>query len=215
MLFKKGPDLLGKNAPRNTATSKGDGFNESYYRRYYGNRQTRVQDAASLEKLAGFIFAYLRYADIAVKQVLDLGCGIGLWKPVLNCIHPNATYLGVESSEYLREKYGWLPGSVVDYFDGRKFDLVICQGVLQYLSHKNAEKAIDNLALLCRGALYLEALTREDWETNCDRNLTDGNVKLRSAKWYRTRLSKHFINCGGGLFVNRETAPTFFELEIL
>jgi hypothetical protein len=102
---------------------------------------------------------------------------------------------------------------VVDYDHGRSVDLVICQGVLQYLDDPAAAAAIDNLARHCHGALYLEALTRADWEKNCDRSVTDGAVFLRPGAFYRRRLRPHFASCGGGLFVRRDAGVSLFELE--
>ena len=40
----------------------------------------------------------------------------------------------------------------------------------------DARKAIRNLARLTRGALFLEVLTREDWERNTEQGATDGKV---------------------------------------
>jgi len=53
--------------------------------------------------------------------------------------------------------------------------------VLQYLPNADAAAAIDNLARLCHGAMYFNLLTREDWEENCDRQRTNGEVYLRSS----------------------------------
>ncbi len=61
----------------------------------------------------------------------------------------------------------------------------------------------------------LEALTIEDWDQNCDRQRSDGKVHLRSGSWYRRRLREHFVNCGGGLFLAKESPASCFELERL
>ena len=104
---------------------------------------------------------------------------------------------------------------MAEYHSKREFDLVICQGVLQYLDDKSATAAIANLAPLTRGALFLEALTSLDWQTNCDREVTDGDVRLRAGHWYRRRLAPHFKAAGGGLFVTRTAPVSMFELETL
>lgn len=189
-------------------------FDESYYQRFYKDRRTRVADRKSCELLAGFVFAYLDYLQLPVARVLDLGCGIGLWRRELLKHSPGALYVGVESSPYACLEYGWEPGSVVDFrADDEIFDLVICQGVLQYLDEGEAETALANLARLAKSALYLEVLTTEDWERNCNRERTDGEVHLRSAAWYRKRLRRHFRNCGGGLFLAKGAPAVLYELE--
>lgn len=188
-------------------------FDAEYYRRFYGDPATRVSSAAAVRKLARFVAAYLGYLDVEVRTVLDLGCGLGHWqKPVLES-WPRAKYLGVEFSEYLCRKHGWTQGSAVDFDPGRTFDLVVCQGVMQYLDDRQAARAIDNLGRLCAGALYLEALTEQDWEQNCDRSVTDGAVHLRTGAWYRRRLARHFRDAGGGVWLSRGADVVTFELE--
>ena len=150
-----------------------------------------------------------------MRRVLDMGCGLGWWQPVVSEAWPRARYHGVEVSKHLCERLGWERGSVDTYRGRGQFDLVICQGVLQYLDQPTAQRAIENLGRLCRGALYLEVLTREDWREHCDQKRTDGDVFLRAASFYRRNLSRDFITVGGGLFVQRNTPVTLYELEKL
>jgi SAM-dependent methyltransferase len=190
-------------------------FDESYYRRYYTDPRTRVMTGEEYAALGDFVCSYLKYMGQPVRRVVDLGCGLGLWRSALARHFPQASYTGVETSEYLCRRYGWRRGSVIDFGARHPFDLVICQGVLQYLPPAEAEVALANLARLCRGALYFDALTREDWEENVDREHTDGDVYLRAGGWYRRRLAKFFINAGGGVFVSHESPAIVFELEKL
>lgn len=190
-------------------------FDKAYYKKYYQDRRTRVADAETCAALAGFVFAYLEYLRLPVDSVLDLGCGIGLWRDEVLERYPKARYVGVERSEYACREYGWEQGSVVDYQPKEHFDLVVCQGVFQYLNDAEAETALQNLPRIARNALYLEILTREDWERNCNKKLTDGNVHLRGADWYRERLRPHFRACGGGLYVGKGAPAVLYELEYL
>lgn len=188
-------------------------FDAAYYARFYGDRGTRVADAASTRRLGDFVCAYVRFLGLPVREVLDLGCGLGHWQKVIAANYPRARYVGVEASAYLCRRKGWQPGSVVDYAHGHTVDLVICQGVLQYLDAAAARAAIANLAQLSHGALYLEALTTADWNENCDRSTTDGQVYLRAGAFYRRLLRPHFQSCGGGVFVRRTAGVSLFELE--
>ena len=190
-------------------------FDASYYQRFYGDPETRVADAEDIARLGRFVGAYIHYLELPVKRVLDMGCGMGLWQPVIKELFPSATYTGVEISAHLCKTHGYTRGSVVDYAGRGQYDLVICQGVLQYLSNGDANKALANLARLCRGVLYLEALTQEDWDHNCDQERTDGDVFLRPAAFYRQRLSRPFVALGGGLFLARQAPVTLYELEKL
>ena len=101
---------------------------------------------------------------------------------------PGARYTGLETSEYLCRRYGWEHGELEHYGSASPFDLVICYDVLQYLDARRAARALANFARLCRGILYFSALTRLDWEHNCDTERTDANVHLRTGRWYRTHL---------------------------
>lgn len=191
-------------------------FDRAYYARFYEDPKTRVTDSGQVDTLAGFVCSYLGYLGIAPRRILDLGCGIGLWQKPLLSRFPAARYVGVEYSAYLCERYGFIQGSVVDFRAPQPFDLVVCQGVLPYLSAKDAKSAIQNIASLCRGALYLEAVTRDDFRAGIvDRVRTDPGMQLRSRAFYLGALKAHFVNVGGGLFVARSANVPLYALEQL
>lgn len=195
-----------------TSSAPGQRFDQAYYQRFYEDPSTRVSAPEDTARLVRFVLAYLAFLRLRPRQALDLGCGLGRWRDALATQAPQLAYQGVELSSYLCETHGWEPGSVVDWA-GPPADLVICQGVLQYLSDRDAHRAIENLGRLCRGALYLEALTQGDWSSAADREVTDPAVHLRSLRWYVQRLSPHFVSVGGGLFLARSAGVVLFELE--
>jgi SAM-dependent methyltransferase len=190
-------------------------FNKDYYQQFYTEPKTRVTDQREIHRLGRFVASYLKYLRVPVTRVLDLGCGMGYWQPVIRRHYPRATYVGVEYSRFLCRSKGWQHGSVVDYQTDEPADLVICQGVLQYLHNRDAAKAINNLGRLSRGALYLEVLTQRDWDDVCDQSATDGDTFLRTADWYRERLKRHFRSVGGGVFLSRECDAPLYEMEYL
>ena len=189
-------------------------FDEAYYQRFYFDKKTSVVDQEHIERLGTFVCSYMKYLRVPVTRVLDVGCGIGLWKDVVQQQFPGCSYQGVEFSEYLCERFGWTQGSVVDYQSSAPFDLVICQGVLPYLSPADLKKALRNLGQLSRGTLYLEAVTREDYERDIiDEELTDPRLFRHRAALYRQGLSQHFSALGGGLWLSRQCSVPVFELE--
>lgn len=188
-------------------------FNAQYYSKYYGAPETRVTAVGETERLVSFVSAYIQYLGLPVKRILDMGCGMGLWRAPLSRAFPKARYIGVEVSHHICETLGFTQGSIVDYQGRGQFDFIVCQGVLQYLSGPDCSRAIANLARLCRGVLYLEVLSQEDWDFNCDQDVTDGDVHLRSATSYREALRPHFQALGGGLFVAHSAPVTLYELE--
>jgi SAM-dependent methyltransferase len=188
-------------------------FDSAFYRRFYVDPRTRVTTAAEMKIRAQTIASLVRYLDIPVKRILDAGCGLGLMrKPLLRAL-PGATYLGVEVSEHLCKRFGWKQGSL-DRFTARgQFDLIVCYDVLQYLRDREASTAIANLARLSRGACYFHAPTLEDWQRNADLSCSDGDIHLRAAAWYRTRLARHFHHVGCGIHVRRGVGFVQWELE--
>jgi chemotaxis methyl-accepting protein methylase len=124
-------------------------------------------------------------------------------------------YTGIEASEYLCQRYGWQQAQIETYKPTAPFDVVVCYDVLQYLDSRTADRALANFGKLCRGVLYFTALTRVDWEHNCDRSRTDSNVHLRSANWYRSRLRTNFREAGCGFWLRRGAPFTVWDLESL
>ncbi|MDM0023229.1 class I SAM-dependent methyltransferase [Variovorax saccharolyticus] len=189
-------------------------FDESYYARYYFDQKTKVADPRHVERLGAFVSSYLKYLRVPVRRVLDVGCGVGLWRDIVARHFPQARYQGVEVSEYLCDRYGWERGSVVDYQAREPFDFVICQGVLAYLSPVDLKRALRNLGTLSHGALYVEAVTLEDYENDIvDEELTDPLLFRHRAEMYRRGLSRKFQGLGGGLWLSRRADVPLFSLE--
>ena len=138
---------------------------------------------------------------------------IGLLRDPLMRALPRASYMGLEYSDYLCERYGWTRGSLADFSTRQPFDLVVCYDVLQYLDDADAAKALANLARLCRGVLHFSALTRRDWKENADQSRTDPDVTMRSADWYRRRLRRNFREAGAGFWIRRGAPIVVWELE--
>jgi SAM-dependent methyltransferase len=192
---------------------KGPFNSRAYYQRYYFNPATRVTSAAEMRDRAALILAALRHARIPVRRILDAGCGVGLLRRPFAKLAPRVSYTGLEHSEYLCQRYRWRRGSLVDFKARAPFDLVVCYDVLQYLSDRDAVRALANLARLSRAAVYFSALTREDWLENCDRGRTDRSVHLRTGAWYAARLRRNFRYLGFGLWIRKNVTAMLWELE--
>ncbi len=188
-------------------------FDAAYYDRFYRDPRTRVTTPEERTLQLALAIAVLRHQAVSITRVLDAGCGLGYARKPLLRAFPNATYTGLEVSEYLCSKYGWIHSSIVEYRDRAPFDFVICSDVVQYLSDRDAARAINNLARLCRGVLYFHTPTREDLRGLVDEAGSDTNVHFRPADWYRTRLRRHFHHLGFGLHLARKHEPMQWELE--
>ena len=196
-----------------TRKAKTAAFDSAYFRKYYFNAATRVTTAAEMRGRAQLITAILRHARIPIRSILDAGCGVGLLRKPLAAAMPRARYQGLEASAYLCVRYGWIKGSVVDFAPRSTSDLVICYDVLQYLDDRDAARAIANIAKLTSAAIYVSALTREDWRENCDRTRTDRAVHLRLGDWYRRRLRRHFNYLGFGVWVRKDVTAILWDME--
>lgn len=189
-------------------------FDEAYYQRFYYDKKTSVVDPMHVERLGAFVCAYLQYLRVPVRRVLDVGCGIGLWKDIVARHFPQASFHGVELSDYLCGRFGWERGSVVDYQARKPFDFVICQGVLPYLNPTDLKRALSNLGQLSQGALYVEAVTREDYANGViDEDLTDARIFRHRVQAYRHGLVQHFQEIGGGVWLSRQAEVPLFTLE--
>jgi trans-aconitate methyltransferase len=192
---------------------KGATFDSAYFRKYYFNAATRVTTSAEMRGRAQLIAAILRHANVPVRRILDAGCGIGLLRKPFADVLPRARYVGLEASDYLCARYGWIQGSVTDFAPRAPSDLVVCYDVLQYLDDRDAARAIANLTNLTKAAVYVSALTREDWRENCDRTRTDRSVHLRPGDWYRRRLQKRFSYLGFGVWLRKNAMAILWDME--
>ena len=189
-------------------------FDQEFYERFYNRPETRASSPEEFSRLSRFVLSYIEYLEIPLSTVLDLGCGLGRWRETLKAYDRSVSYTGVEVSPYLCGQYGWIESSVTDFRSGYRYDLVICQDVLPYLTRRGIRDALANISRHCRGAVYLQILTTEDWDNNhCDPDRTDAKMNRIEANWYRKAISRHFTNCGGGLFVPKNTEFVLWELE--
>ncbi|MGD0676040.1 MAG: class I SAM-dependent methyltransferase [Polyangiaceae bacterium] len=188
-------------------------FDASYFRRYYESRRSRVYGSEHIDHLARGVHGFIRWFGGDVERVLDVGAGIGLWGAWFRANMPDVEYRSIDVSEYACDKYGHERRDIASWRGRRKYDLVVCQGVLPYLPDADCAKAIAHMAAMCRGFLYLEAITARDLRETCDRQRTDVRVIGRPASFYRRILGRHFEPVGCGLHHVLGGDKLFYELE--
>lgn len=188
-------------------------FDAAYFDRYYERLESRVHGPTEVSHLVRGIAGLAAYWGIPIRSVLDVGAGPGFYREAIAREIPGAVYSSIDVSPVACARYGHVQASVVDYAPGESFDLVVCQGVLQYLPSAVCHQALRNLARLSHGLLYLEALTVHDVEEVADLSKTDDDVFLRTGEWYRRRLQPNFLTIGAGLHCSRKATSVFFELE--
>ncbi len=142
-------------------------FDAAYYRQFYRDGGTAVISRAEVSRLTGFVLAYMNFMNLPCRTVLDVGCGIGYWRDALRKHDRKITYTGIEVSAYLCDRYGWQQRSITEFKSRRHYDLIVCQGVLQYLSKDDVRTGSKNLARVCRGSIFANA--RRARQTSCIR----------------------------------------------
>jgi SAM-dependent methyltransferase len=190
-------------------------FDEAYFQRYYEDPTTRVQGPDEVGRLARGVCGLAAYWGLPLGDALDIGAGPGLWRGALAREVPELHYTGIDVSAVACERYGHQQRDISSWRERHTYDLVICQGVLQYLDDAAASSAIENITAMSGGLLYLEVLTRRDVQEVADLERSDTNVHLRTGAWYRQQLKKNFILLGCGLFCARSAGALFYEMECM
>lgn len=188
-------------------------FDEAYYRRFYESARTRVHGPKEIARLCRAVTSLMDWWGWSVESVLDVGAGVGLWRDWFHRHRPGVAYRTTEVSRHACEAYGHEQRDITKWRAKERFDLVVCQGVLPYIDDAGCARAIENLAAMTGGFLYLEAITKRDLADVIDVGKTDVKVHPRSGAWYRARLGKHYVEIGAGLWCRRDAPVLFYELE--
>jgi hypothetical protein len=189
-------------------------FDAKYFDRYYEKDGTRVYDQAQIAHLGRGVMGMVRWLGGDVASVLDVGAGAGLWRAFFQMHEPHVRYASIDASEYACTRYGHDCRDIARWRGHERFDLIICQGVLPYLSDAEAKQAIENIAAMSCGFLYLEAITSRDLAEVCDKRKTDVEVRARSGEAYRHALAPHYTPLGLGLFYVSTGPLRFYDLEL-
>ncbi|MBX3186850.1 MAG: class I SAM-dependent methyltransferase [Labilithrix sp.] len=188
-------------------------FDAGYYGRFYGSARTRVHGPKEIARLCAAVTSLLDWWQVPIDTVLDVGAGVGLWRDWFGKHRPATRYRSTEVSRYACAQYGHEQRDISRWRAKETFDLVVCQGVLPYLDDAACARALENIAAMTGGFLYLEAITKKDIREVCDDVKTDVKVHERTGAWYRARLRPHYVEVGAGLWAKKDAPVLFYELE--
>src|SRR5215472_1320297 len=166
-------------------------FDRAYFARFYESAQTRVHGAEQVAHLARGVTELIAWLGGDLESVLDVGAGPGFWRDWFARHKPRVSYRSIDVSDYACARYGHERRDISRWRARETFDLVVCQGVLPYLSNSACASAIDNIGAMAQGFVYLEAPTERDLRENCDLSRTDASLFARTGEWYKKRLARH------------------------
>ncbi|HSR66189.1 MAG TPA: class I SAM-dependent methyltransferase [Xanthomonadaceae bacterium] len=164
-------------------------YDRAYFDRWY--RQRGIGDARRLARKVALAVAVAEHQlERPIRNVVDIGCGEGVWRAPLLKLRPGLRYLGFDASEYAVARYGARRnlhlarfGEFATLRPCAPVDLLVCSDVLHYLSTRELDRGLPGLAALCGGIAFIETFTRED-DVEGDHH----GFQRRTARFYRDRL---------------------------
>lgn len=163
-------------------------YDQAYFDRWYRDPRHRVTTSAGVRRKVKLVLGIAEVLlERPVKRILDVGCGEAPWRSRFLDERPKAEYVGIDSSDYVVERFGRTRGIRHGTFgtvgqvglDGA-FDLVVCCDVLQYVRAEELGPGLRAIAALLDGVAYLEAFTNAD-ELEGDKR----HWHQRTPAWYR------------------------------
>jgi len=192
-------------------------YDRKYFERWYRHPRHRVstqQDLTRKVRMAVSITEFL--INRPIRSVLDVGCGEASWFPVLKRMRPDVRYVGIDSSEYVIERYGATRSirfgtlaTLGTMKSLRVSDLVVCADVLQYVDAAEAARGLRAIRRLVRGVAYIEAFTTEDTMIGDQA----GWHKRTAAEYQRLFRRAGLTQCGPYCFVDLDELDTLTAFE--
>jgi predicted TPR repeat methyltransferase len=192
-------------------------YDRAYFDRWYRNPRSRIATRADVARKARFALTIAEYLlGRPARTVLDIGCGEGAWRLALQKLRPSIEYAGIDSSDYVVERFGARRNirhgsfAELDASEWRnRFDLIICADVLHYLTAAELRRGLPQVAELLGGVAYLEMFTSADDVLGDRRGLVS-----RSPTFYRRLLHEAGLTaCGLHCYVQGEIAEDLAALE--
>lgn len=212
------PFVLGDSLSRTPSVSAKQ-YDKAYFDKWYRHPQHRVKSPVELARQVAFVLSTAEFVlGRPVRSVLDVGCGEGQWRDALRAHRPRLHYAGVDPSAYAVERYGRVRNirlGGIESLDAlplrAQYDLVVCCGMLNYLTPAQLTRGVAQVARRAGGVAYLELFTREDaFEGDTDWPAP------KPATWYRGVMQKAGLwPIGMQCYVTREAASHVSALERL
>lgn len=192
-------------------------YDRAYFERWYRDPDDRVATRDSLERKVRMAVTLAEFLlGRRIRTVVDVGCGEAPWYPVLRSMRRDVRYIGIDSSEYVLERFGEARhirrGSLGELGTMRlpsSVDLVVCADVLQYVPAADIQRGLRAIARRLAGVAYVESFTRRD-AMEGDR----AGWHERSADEYAQMFRRAGLTqCGPYSYVNLDRIDSLNEFE--
>jgi SAM-dependent methyltransferase len=192
-------------------------YDKDYFERWY--RGKFAQDNQVLARKVALAVAITEHhIGRPIRSVLDIGCGEAPWRKHLLKLRPKVHYQGVDSSEYVVQRYGKSRNIALATFGqmqqlrlGPPADLLVCADVLHYVPSAELKRGLQGFSELCAGVAYIDVYCKED--------KIEGDFKgfiARTAKQYRTLITQQgFIALGSHCYLSPQCDSPISALEHL
>ena len=192
-------------------------YDRAYYEKWYRSAQHRVGSRAQLaRKVAMVVHLAEHYLARPLHNVLDVGCGEAPWRAHLLKLRPKLAYRGLDSSEYVVERYGRSRniglatfGQLGELRFDTRFDLIVCTDVLHYLKPAEIRAGLQGIGEMLEGVAFLEVFTSRD-DVAGDHH---GFVS-RAPAWYLREFGKvGLLPCGSHCYLGPRLERHIAALE--
>ena len=195
-------------------------YDEAYFAKWYRDPRTRVHTPESVRRKVRMVLGVAEYfLRRKVRSVLDIGCGEGAWRGELRLLRPDVRYQGIDPSSYVVRKHGRRRNISLGRFEDlpqlrlgrRKYDLIICADVLQYVADSALQSGVQRIAAMLGGVAFLEAYTSGD---EMEGDLSGWHPRSKLEYWAIFN-SAGLTGCGLHCYLNDEMAQRGVELELV
>jgi len=192
-------------------------YDRSYFDKWYRDPRHSVSSRQALQRKAALALSVADYyLGREVRNVLDVGCGEGVWRKPLERLRPDIDYLGLDSSEYAVARYGRSRnirlatfGQLGELRFDTDFDLIVCSDVLHYVPTPELKRGLRGIAEMLAGVAFLELFTSRD--------APDGDKHgfiARSPKWYLSTFQQAgLVACGSHCYLGPRLEGCVAALE--
>jgi SAM-dependent methyltransferase len=192
-------------------------YDQAYFDKWYRDPRHAVRSAAALKRKVAMVVAQAEYyLGRPIRNVLDVGCGEGVWRAPLLALRPDVAYRGLDSSEYAVRRYGSRRdiglarfGQLAELRFDTRFDVIVCTDVLHYLKPAEIRAGLIGIGEMLEGIAFLEVFTNRD-DLEGDRH----ELTLRSPAWYLREFREvGLLACGSHCYLGPRLERQVAALE--